>query len=206
MNPRLLFALVGPLALLVTAACDSEGTSPTVTTGPASPTISASPAEAVTESPTPASAPGFIEGSLGYPASAIPPELMVCAENATTGERTCTEEHIKDSRFTYFEGYELALAPGPYRVFASLPHTDFRGYYSEAVVCALGPECQSYDPLVVQVEAGRRVTEIDPIDFYGPATAVATPTPIAAVSTGDTCPISGESLHRGARTPGCRAR
>jgi hypothetical protein len=118
---------------------------------------------------------GVIEGSLGYPASGIPPDLYVCAINVSTDQEFCTHERLTDPRFLYDVGYELTVPAGSYQVYATLPNGLARGYYTELAKCGGGPECQSHDILTVTVAPDKRLTQVDPIDFYGPWQPTATP-------------------------------
>jgi len=117
--------------------------------------------------PTSSILTAIIEGSLGYPSDFIPPDMKICAENQQTGEEYCTEEHIKDEKYTYGEGYRLTVPFGNYLVYA----TTFRlqgekAYYSEFVICGMSVECSSHKSIIVSVEKGDIVANIDPMDWY----------------------------------------
>jgi len=110
---------------------------------------------------------GVIEGSLSYPSDFIPSDMKVCAENVATNKEYCTETHIKDSKYTYGEGYKIEVPPGSYYVFAATQRIpDYKAYYSEFVTCGLNVDCPSHKPIVVIVESGKTITFIDPHDWY----------------------------------------
>ncbi len=110
---------------------------------------------------------GVIEGSLAYPSDFIPPDMRICAKNTQTGEEYCTEEHIKDEKYTYGEGYKIEVAPGDYFVYANLSSWgDYNAYYSEFVTCGMKVECPSHEPILVSAEKGDIVIGIDPMDWY----------------------------------------
>jgi hypothetical protein len=117
--------------------------------------------------PSPEIQIGVIEGSLGYPSDLIPPDMKVCAENKQTGEKYCTKEHIKDKKYVCGEGYKIEVPPGDYFVYANLPsEEDYKAYYSEFVTCGLNVKCFSHEPILVSIEEGDNITDIDPIDWY----------------------------------------
>jgi hypothetical protein len=118
---------------------------------------------------------GVIEGSLSYPSDFIPPDMVVCAENLATHQKSCTKKHLKGKQYTYRVGYKLTLPPGDYRVYAYLPDPakygagfpqDYRAYYSEFVKCGMRVNCQDHTPLTVKVRSGESLKGIDPMDWY----------------------------------------
>ena len=119
--------------------------------------------------------PGFIEGSLSYPADFIPPDMAVCAENLATHQKSCTNKHLKGKQYIYKVGYKLSLPPGDYRVYAYLPDPakygagfpkDYRAYYSEFVKCGMGVNCKNHAPITVTVRSDEHLKGIDPVDWY----------------------------------------
>jgi hypothetical protein len=114
----------------------------------------------------PSTEPGIIEGSLGYPSEGIPQDIEVCAENVETQDAICTSEHIKDSKFTYGEGYSLEVPPGKYYVYAIRPNSNYKAYYSEFVICGMKAECSSHSPIEVEVPGGNTISWVDPQDWY----------------------------------------
>jgi len=104
-----------------------------------------------------------LEGSLSYPGHFVPP-LTVCAEEVTTKTRYCTETQVKGSQYHYGVGYQLQVPPGRYQVYAT--YGNYRAYYSPAVACGLHIRCQDHQPIVVEVQAGQRLPEISPMDWF----------------------------------------
>lgn len=107
---------------------------------------------------------GIIEGSLGYPSDSIPSKMKVCAENIKTKEKYCTDKHIKNNKYKYGEGYKIEAPVGNYYVFAFLPDSDYKAYYSELTVCGTKFSCPSNDPILITVINGYITTNIDPAD------------------------------------------
>lgn len=113
---------------------------------------------------------GTIEGGLGFPSEGIPTDLVVCAENEQGEEVTCVEQ-IKDPKYLNGTGYKMELVPAQYKVYARFPEGSggfdgYKAYYNEFVVCGLSVECESHEPIVINLEAGQTVSEINPIDWY----------------------------------------
>jgi hypothetical protein len=129
-------------------------------------------------SPCPALAapqPGVIEGSLSYPSEFIPPDMTICAENLATKKISCTNRHLKAKKYQYQVGYQLAVPPGDYHVYAYLPDParygagysrDYRAYYSDFVKCGMSVNCTSHAPITVKVRGGQTVSSVDPMDWY----------------------------------------
>lgn len=109
-----------------------------------------------------------IEGSLSYPSDSIPQDMEVCAVDVNDAKNTiCTKDHITDKKYTYGVGYKLELAPGAYNVYATTSFWQgYKAYYDEFVTCGMKYSCQSHNALEVKVEAGKNLTDIDPIDWY----------------------------------------
>jgi len=117
--------------------------------------------------PTSSISTAIIEGSLGYPSDFIPLDMKICAENNKTGEEYCTVEHIKDEKYIYGEGYQITVPHGDYLVYATIPRMqDQKAYYSEFVTCGIRAECPSHKPILISVEKGDAITNIDPMDWY----------------------------------------
>jgi hypothetical protein len=117
---------------------------------------------------------GVIEGSLSYPSDFIAPDIVVCAENLATHQKSCTKKHLKGKQYTYKMGYKLTLPPGDYHVYAYLPDPakygagfpkNYRAYYSELVKCGMRVNCQDHAPIVVRVKSGETARGIDPMDW-----------------------------------------
>lgn len=110
---------------------------------------------------------GVIEGSMNYPAGGLPDDLEVCAGQIEDGNKMyCTSDWIEDEKYTYAFGYELELAPGVYQVMAERSSGGLIGWYSEFVLCGQAADCQDHTPIEVVVEAGERLENIDPADWY----------------------------------------
>src|SRR5688500_8939470 len=62
----------------------------------------------------------MIRGELSYASEAIPPELIVCAEDLKTGNVMCRRTNDKDR--DYDLTYELTVPPGSYFIYATLPY------------------------------------------------------------------------------------
>lgn len=114
---------------------------------------------------------GSIEGSLSYPSHAIPEDLQVCAETLDHKVVKCTDEHLKDPKYVYGEGFLLKVPEGSYYVYAQsdfldqLNNAHYRGYYTEFVLCGQGPGCQSHEPIIVHVSPGQTVEGVMPADW-----------------------------------------
>jgi len=111
---------------------------------------------------------GTIEGSVSYPSEFIPEDLTICATNTQTSIDVCTSDIIQDVRFMYGLGYSLEVPAGDYHVYAYVPGDVYNAYYSEFVTCGLSVECTSHTPIVVSVDNGDLVENIDPGDWYAP--------------------------------------
>ena len=120
------------------------------------------------------SAAGVMEGSLGYPSEFIPEDMVICAENTATGQKHCTDRHLKGKKYTYSVGYRLTVPPGDYVVYAYLPNparhgatwpSNHRAYYTEFVKCGMTENWPSHKKIVVRVQPGQTVTGIDPQDW-----------------------------------------
>ncbi len=92
--------------------------------------------------------------------------MEICAKNTETAETLCTTKHIKDQKYTYGTGYKIEVPAGKYTVTAKLSEGNFRGLYSEFVTCGLKADCPSHALIIVPVEAGKTVNNIDPSDWY----------------------------------------
>lgn len=118
---------------------------------------------------------GIIEGSLSYPSDYIPKELKTCAKNQKTQKEYCTNARIYDkkynpSEYTTGSGYKIEVPTGEYRVYSFLPDSkDWKAYYSNYVVCidsGLHKNCNSHDPITVNVLTNQVISNINPGDWY----------------------------------------
>lgn len=125
------------------------------------------------QQPTPSeitNQPATITGSVSYPSEVIPPDLQVCAQSLDTQTTTCTSNLIQDDQFQYGLGYQLELIPNlEYQVYAQVPNSPTRAYYSEYVTCGLNVDCLSHEPITINLTPGQTLTGIDPADWYAPA-------------------------------------
>lgn len=115
---------------------------------------------------TPSTGKGVVEGSLSYPSEGIPEDMYVCAETAAGESVDCTQEQITGEEYEYGVGYKLEISPGTYFIYAKLPESEYKAYYTEFVTCGLSVDCESHEKIKVSVKAGEVVQNIDPIDWY----------------------------------------
>jgi len=117
---------------------------------------------------------GSVSGSLSYPSEVIP-AMGVCAQTVKGADMYCTYKLIQGEQYENGYGYELAVPPDTYYVFAHLVtegkedigYTDeYKAYYSEFVTCGLLYECPSHKPVAVEVKRQQHVQDVDPMDWY----------------------------------------
>ena len=112
---------------------------------------------------------GVIEGSLRYPSSGRPPELIVCAYEIDTGETVCTDERIEGGEFLYGYGFRLVLRAGRYELYEAVPgRGEGRGYYTEFSRCGdpPPPSCpRDHTRIVITVDGGETIAGINPGDW-----------------------------------------
>lgn len=120
-----------------------------------------------------ATAKGYLNGNLSYPADGLPADLKVCAENSSDSSKTfCSYHRISDAVYLYGFGYNLAVPAGTYHVYlaSSVSGTELRGLYSEFVKCGMdATHCPSHALVDVTVTAGKTEIGIDPADWYSGA-------------------------------------
>jgi len=110
---------------------------------------------------------GVIIGSLSYPGESIPEDLVVCAQMVEENQEYCTDEHIKDNKFTHGVGYKLIVPTGKYYVYAAEPEkSNYKSFYTKFVTCGLSVDCPSHEKIEVEVKPGEEITGIDPGDWY----------------------------------------
>lgn len=115
----------------------------------------------------------IFEGSLSYPSEGIPDDLGVCAEEVKTKISFCTNEHLKDMKYSSGFGYKLEVSSGEYYVYAiTSSMRNYKAYYSEFVTCGLKAECKSHEPILVEIKDGDYKNGIDPQDWYMPSSEV----------------------------------
>jgi hypothetical protein len=136
-------------------------------------TLTAVAAQAPTATPTLSTVPisnfpssGFISGTLGYPADAMPPMRVVAWNTA-------------DNSYEYIDtqagqtAYQIELPVGTYTVVAySIGGGGFpsgvAGGYTQDVLCGLTVSCTDHTLIPVTVTASETVPNINPTDFYAP--------------------------------------
>ena len=104
--------------------------------------------------------PGTIRGHLSYPSEFLPAQRIVAFDAATM-------DAVAD--VTTVQGqaeYELSVPAGDYYVVAYLPDGTFSAGYSQAVPCGLLASCADHSLILVHVNAGQTVDNIDPQDWY----------------------------------------
>jgi len=158
-------ALVALTSLILAAlACNTPTPTPAPATPRKSPTQATQPPRAEpTEPGQPTVAPGSISGKLCYPGDSIPP-MTVYAVDQATGKSFKKQTRKPDETSYRLEG----VPPGDYVVYAWLNDGKLGGMYSEAVPCGLDASCTDHSLIVVTVEEGQDVTDIDVCDWYGP--------------------------------------
>lgn len=110
---------------------------------------------------------GTIEGSLSFPSEVLPEDMTVCAENLISKESTCTKTHVTNPKYTYGVGYLLDVPAGEYYVYAKvIMFENYKAYYNKYVTCGIKVGCTDTTPIVVKVEDGKTVSNIDPQDWY----------------------------------------
>lgn len=111
---------------------------------------------------------GEISGPLSYPSEMIPSSLEVCAINLADQIEYCTQNHISAESFQPAGlGFNLEVPAGEYHVFARLAHQpDERAFFSEFVLCGMSVDCQSHNPVVVNVFPGITTPDVRPHDWY----------------------------------------
>lgn len=111
---------------------------------------------------------GKIMGQLAYPSEFLPPQRVVAFDTDDSDTYFVTE--VQTGRT-----FTLEVPPGTYYVLAYLINpshagasSDWYAAYSQAVECGLTTECEDHSLVMVEVQPGETVTEINPIDWYLP--------------------------------------
>lgn len=118
---------------------------------------------------------GIIQGELSFPSDYLPGQ-KVCAKNLDTQKVSCIETRQSQQR------YSLEVSSGSYHVYAQACTQSYResivcrdGYlerralYNEYARCGINAQCAQSsrrEPLVVRVNAGKTVSNINPQDWY----------------------------------------
>jgi hypothetical protein len=135
-----------------------------LTVGPGMLTEFAATPEVEAETPDGA-VPGIIRGRLSYPSEFLPAERVIAF-------RAATMEIEADVTTAEGQGqYELSVAPGDYFIVAYTLDGRLSAGYSQAVPCGLSASCSDHSLILVHVNAGQTVNDIDPQDWYAAADA-----------------------------------
>ncbi len=103
---------------------------------------------------------GTIRGHLSYPSEFLPAQRIVAFDAATMA-------FVADTTTVDGQGeYELSVPAGDYYVVAYLPDGTFSAGYSQAVPCGLTVACTDHSLILVHVDGGAVVEDIDPQDWY----------------------------------------
>ncbi len=105
-----------------------------------------------------------LEGRFMYPACSSPKDLRVCAEDRRSGEKHCTGPVAPGA-----DTFRLTVPAGRYSVFAESHEgrPGYRAFYNESVRCGLTVDCKDRSPVLVVAEAGHRIQNVNPADWFG---------------------------------------
>ena len=104
--------------------------------------------------------PGIIRGHLSYPSEFLPGQRIIAFDAATMD--VAADVTTEDGQGEY----ELSVPAGDYYVVAYLPNGTLSAGYSQAVPCGLLASCTDHSLILVHVNAGQTVDNIDPQDWY----------------------------------------
>ncbi len=108
---------------------------------------------------------GTIRGHLIYPAEVLVAQRIVAFDAATmTAVADVTTSEGQNT-------YELSVPAGDYYVVAYTLDGGLSAGYSQAVPCGLSVDCTDHSLILVHVNAGQTVDDIDPQDWYAEAGA-----------------------------------
>lgn len=116
---------------------------------------------------------GTIAGELTHPASIVPAETKVFAEDTETGktyEATITFADVEKgiTKTTY----NITVPAGKYYVYGSLAGfndqngSPWKAYYNQFVVCGMAASCKDTTKVIVTVDASKTVGNITVGDWY----------------------------------------
>ncbi|MGD0807023.1 MAG: hypothetical protein ABSA10_06105 [Anaerolineales bacterium] len=111
---------------------------------------------------TPASANGTIRGHLSYPSEVLVAQRIIAFDTASM---------TKVAEVSTVQGqntYALSVPEGDYYVVAYTLDGNLSAGYSQAVPCGLSVDCTDHSLIVVHVDSGTFVENIDPQDWYAP--------------------------------------
>jgi hypothetical protein len=103
---------------------------------------------------------GTIRGYLIYPSEFLPAQRIVAFDAATMA--FMADVFTVDGQ----SEYELVVPVGDYYIVAYLPDGSLSAGYSQAVPCGLLASCNDHSLILVHVEAGAVVEDINPQDWY----------------------------------------
>jgi hypothetical protein len=173
MRPPVLLLCAFLAALVALSACSSTAVSVPTATVPAAAaaTLTATSTAAATSTATaaPKGPPGAISGDqLMYPADSMP-ALKIYAIS-TIDSHTYFSTQTAQGQFSYAI---TGVAPGTYDIVAYLANGTsgnwkvLAGGYTQFVLCGLGASCSDHTLIVVPVQPGQMVRNINPNDYYG---------------------------------------
>lgn len=113
--------------------------------------------EDITSSDIDAETQGTIEGHIVYPSAGVPPDLIVVAENLSTGQEYFADGVITDSKYATGFGFMILVPPGDYHVYAFNPGDDYIAYYDEYVQSNYTVDSQ--EKIVVAITPGLHVDD-----------------------------------------------
>jgi uncharacterized iron-regulated membrane protein len=106
--------------------------------------------------------PGTIRGHLSYPSEYLPAQRVVAFDAASM-------DAVAEVTNAEGEGaYELSVPAGDYYVVAYTLDGGLSAGYSQMVPCGLLASCTDHSLIVVHVESGAVVEDINPQDWYAP--------------------------------------
>jgi hypothetical protein len=109
--------------------------------------------------------PGTIRGHLSYPSEYLPAQRIVAFDVATMDAVTDVTTAQGQAE------YELSVPAGDYFIVAYTLDGALSAGYSQAVPCGLLASCADHSLILVHVESGAVVENIDPQDWYAEAGA-----------------------------------
>jgi hypothetical protein len=111
---------------------------------------------------------GTITGILGYPSDYVPPDMTVCAEEASTKRTHCNakKRRVKVGMADTYS-YALTVPAGRYHVYArTKERPGYRAYWSDSARCGNQAGCGSHKPIIIIVKPGATLKGIRPDDWY----------------------------------------
>jgi hypothetical protein len=122
---------------------------------------------AVTITPVPQT--GLVSGRICYPGDRSPEMVLYFSQHQ---DGYLLEIPVSEDQ----EWYQIELEPGSYFVFAWVESYQIGGMYTQAVLCGLGENCSDHSPVLVSVQAGQVIDNIDVCDWVFPESTLPFPT------------------------------